>query len=406
MKSMSFLKKKSMLLIIAIGLILTAILIAIPTGYEDALIYQGMERAVGEVVAVDNSAIKSSGVIQSGEQSCTLLIQDGSFKGQEIEGVNFLSGSLEKDKIFKEGDKAFVAISHDNGEIASVIISDHYRLDKEAILLAVFAVLLILVAGKNGFLAIFSFAITILTIWKILVPAYLNGYSPVWIGIGITVFLTAVITFFVFGFDRRTVTASLGALLGIFTTCILGMIFTDLFKINGAVMQDSESLLYSGFQHLNLTAIFMSSIFIGASGAMMDLSVDITSAIHEVVEKKPEIGWKEAARSGMNVGRAAMGTMTATLLLAYSGGYISLLMVFMAQGTPIDHILNYKYVSAEILDTIVGSIGLVTVAPFTALVAGILLTRKNYVKRRILSKVQETDDTETEVSTGVATTEV
>ena len=98
--------------------------------------------------------------------------------------------------------------------------------------------------------------------------------------------------------------------------------------------------------------------------------------------------------------------MTATLLLAYSGGYISLLMVFMAQGTPIDHILNYKYVSAEILDTIVGSIGLVTVAPFTALVAGILHSRALRVKRRILSKVQETDDTETEVSTGVATTEV
>lgn len=109
----------------------------------------------------------------------------------------------------------------------------------------------------------------------------------------------------------------------------------------------------------------------------MDLSVDITSAIHEVVEKKPEISWIEAAKSGMNVGRAAMGTMTTTLLLAYSGGYITLLMVFMAQGTPIDHILNYKYVAAEILDTVVGSFGLVTVAPFTALTAGILLTRKN-----------------------------
>ena len=154
------------------------------------------------------------------------------------------------------------------------------------------------------------------------------------------------------------------------------MIFTDLFKINGAVMPDSESLLYSGYQHLDLTAIFMSSIFIGASGAMMDLAVDITSAVHEVVEKKPQIGWKEAAKSGMNVGRAAMGTMTTTLLLAYSGGYITLLMVFMAQGTPIDHILNYKYVSAEILDTVVGSFGLVTVAPFTALAAGIILTHK------------------------------
>lgn len=361
------------------------ILIAIPTGYEDALIYQDMERATALITKTDNSAIKSSGLIQSGEQSCTLEIQDGIFQGEEMTGVNFLSGSLEKDKIYKEGEKALVTISYQGDEINSVVMSDHYRLDKEVLLFAAFALLLIVVAGKNGFLAIFSFAITVLTLWKILVPAYLNGYSPIWIGIIITIFLTLMIIFFVYGFDRRTVTASLGSLLGIFTTCILGMLFTDLFKINGAVMPDSESLLYSGFQNLDLTAIFMSSIFIGASGAMMDLSVDITSAVHEVVEKKPDISWKEAAKSGMNVGRAAMGTMTTTLLLAYSGGYVTLLMVFMAQGTPIDHIMNYKYVAAEVLDTVVGSFGLVTVAPFTALTAGILLTRK---KRSALSAVQ------------------
>ena len=141
-------------------------------------------------------------------------------------------------------------------------------------------------------------------------------------------------------------------------------------------MSNSESLLYSGYQNLNLTTIFMSSIFIGASGAMMDLAVDITSAINEVIEKKPEITWREAFVSGMNVGRAAMGTMTTTLLLAYSGGYIALLMVFMAQGTPVLHILNYKYVAAEILDTMVGSFGLVTVAPFTAFTGSLLLTHK------------------------------
>ena len=137
-----------------------------------------------------------------------------------------------------------------------------------------------------------------------------------------------------------------------------------------------ESRLYSGYQSLDLTAIFMSGIFIGASGAMMDLSVDITSAVWEVVHKKPAIRAYEAILSVLRVGRAAMGTMTTTLLLAYSGGYIALLMVFMAQGTPIDHILNYKYVAAEILDTVVGSFGLVTVAPFTALVAGALLTKR------------------------------
>ena len=348
MKRVFFQKKNSILLMIVIGMIMTAILAVLPTGYEDALIYQDMERATAEIIDIDNSAIKSSGLIQSGEQSCTL----------------------------KVGDRALVTISHEGEEVKSVVMSDHYRLDKEILLLGIFALLLIVVAGRNGVLAIFSFVITVLTIWKILVPAYLRGYSPVWTGILITVFITVMIIFFVYGFDRKTVTASLGSLLGILTTCLLGMLFTDLFHINGAVMPDAESLLYSGFQHLDLTAIFMSSIFIGASGAMMDLSVDITSAVQEVVEKKPEIGWREAARSGMNVGRAAMGTMTTTLLLAYSGGYITLLMVFMAQGTPADHILNYKYVAAEVLDTVVGSFGLVTVAPFTALVAGIMLTRR------------------------------
>ena len=140
-------------------------------------------------------------------------------------------------------------------------------------------------------------------------------------------------------------------------------------------MPNAESLIYSGYQHLDLTSIFMSSIFVGASGAMMDLSVDITSAIYEVVEKRPDISSVQAIKSGMNVGKDAMGTMTTTLLLAYSGGYISLLMVFMAQGTPIDHILNYKYVASEILDTVVGSFGLITVAPFTAITAGVLLAK-------------------------------
>ena len=140
-------------------------------------------------------------------------------------------------------------------------------------------------------------------------------------------------------------------------------------------MAYSESLLYSGFPDLNLTKIFMAGIFIGSSGAMIDLAVDITSSVCEVIEKKPSIGWREATRSGLNVGRASMGTMITTLLLAYSGGYIALLMVFMAQGTPLYNIFNYKYVAAEIVDTFVGSFGLVLVAPFTALTSGWLLTR-------------------------------
>lgn len=370
--------KKNSVSLLAILLIL--ILMALPTGYEDAVIYQGADKVKAKVLSTDESTVVSSGLIQSGEQYCEVEILGGKFKGETAKAVNMLSGSLESDKMYAVGDVALVVVSYNDDGILSVTMSDHYRLDKELLLALLFVALLILFAGKTGLRAVYSFVITVLTIWKIMVPAYLGGVNPIWCGILITAFLTVLIIFLVYGWDKKTIAASSGALLGVLMTCVMGCIFTDLFKIHGAVMSYSESLLYSGYQELNLTQIFMSGIFIGASGAMMDLSVDITSAVNEVIHKKPGIGWKEAAQSGMNVGRAAMGTMTTTLLLAYSGGYIALLMTFMAQGTPVDHILNYKYVSAEILDTIVGSFGLVTVAPFTALTSAILLTGKRTVQ--------------------------
>lgn len=369
--------RKREFLFIVVGMLMIAFLIILPTGYEDAVIYREAVRCKVKVLSTDESSVISSGLIQSGEQICKVEILDGRFKGRELKGVNMLSGSLESDKIFKAGDKALVVISVDGqGNPTNVTMSDYYRLDKELILAGVFTFFLIMIAGFNGMRAIFSFIISVLLIWKVLVPLYLNGYNPIAVGLLVTAFLTVMIIFFVWGIDIKSLSAILGSLLGTLTTCIMGITFTGVLKIHGAVMANSESLLYAGYQHLNLTAIFMSSIVIGSCGAMMDLAVDITSAVNEVVEKKPDIGWKEAFVSGMNVGRAAMGTMTTTLLLAYSGGYIALLMVFMAQGTPIMHILNYKYVASEVLDTVVGSFGLVTVAPFTALVSSILLTKK------------------------------
>ena len=361
---------------VVVCLLAILILLLLPTGFEGALVYQEAERCTARVLSVDDSTIIDTGLVRSGEQRCQLEILDGMFQGQTVSGVNMLNGSLEQDKVFQPGDKALVVVSHDGDTITNVTMSDHYRLSWELVMAIGFAIFLILFAGPTGVRAIASFVLTVLTLWKVLVPLYLKGYNPNWIGLAITLFLTVLIIALVYGFDRRCWAAVSGSFLGILVTCVLGVLFTDLFQIHGAVMSYSESLLYSGYQDLNLTQIFMASIFIGASGAIMDLSVDITSAVYEVVEKRPDLTWWEATRSGMNVGRAAMGTMTTTLLFAYSGGYVALLMVFMAQGTPVENILNYKYVAAELIHTVIGSFGLVTVAPFTALCAGVFLTRR------------------------------
>lgn len=359
---------------VIVSIVCIIILLLLPTGFEDALQFKDAIKCRAKVLTIDNSHIVDTGLIRSGQQVCTIQFLNGHFKGETTEGWNMLNGSLEQDKLFKAGDVAQVIVHHNGEEIISANLIDHYRISGELILAIAFALFLIIFARGVGTRAVVSFILTVLVIWKLLVPCYLKGYNPIIIGWAVTAFLTVAILALVYGFDKRLLSSFSGAMLGITLTAILSVICTKEFKIHGAVMAYSETLLYSGFESLNLTRIFMSAISIGASGAVMDLSVDITSAVNEVVRNCPTISRRDAIKSGMSVARAAMGTMTTTLLLAYSGSSIALLMTFMAQGTPIYNILNYKYIAAEIIDTIVGSFGLATTAPFTALLAGIVLS--------------------------------
>ncbi len=370
-------KKTPLLPPVIAAVVLLFILIFIPTGFEGALTYQHADRVKARVLSTDESDIIDTGIIRTGEQRCSVIVLDGVFEGVETIAINRLNGSLAQDKLFSPGDSALVTISYRDSEITAVTMVDHYRIDKELLLAGIFVALLIAFAGKTGVRAILSFAITILIMWKILIPSLLKGYNPVWLALCIVAVLTFLILSLIYGWDKRCLASFSGAIGGIIVTTIVGSIFTDSFHIHGAVMEYSESLLYAGFQHLDLTQIFVASIFLGSSGAVMDLSVDICSSVYEVVCKKPDISAREAITSGFAVGRAACGSTTTTLLLAYSGSYIALLMVFMAQGTPVEFILNYKYVSAEIIHTIVGSFGLVTVAPLTAIMSGLLFTRSS-----------------------------
>ena len=376
---MNDIKTKRVWIASVVCLALIVLLLFLPTGYENAgaSSIDGSDRVPARVVSVDDSTIKDTGLVRTGEQVCQIQLLSGSHKGEVHRAYNMLNGSLEQDKIYQAGETALVLVSFDDAgeQVASVSMIDHYRITGEIILLCAFFALLVLFAGWTGLRAVLSFVLSVLSIWKVLVPLCLNGANPILVGALLTAGLTILIIALVFGFNRITLASCIGAIAGLIVTAALGMISTNAFHIHGAVMSFSESLLYSGFETLNLTQIFMASIFIGSSGAMMDLSVDIAAAVNEVVQKRPDLTRFEAMMCGMRVGKAAMGTMTTTLLLAYSGSYIALLMVFMAQGTPMINVFNYKYVSSEVIHTIVGSFGLVAVAPLTAAAAGLFLAK-------------------------------
>jgi uncharacterized membrane protein len=324
-------------------------------------------------------------LIRTGDQGVTIEILNGPFKGRTLKGNNPLMGQLDRDKIFKKGDTAFVVLSLDEkGDITFVNPQEHYRIGLEVFLLCMFALALVLFGGWTGAKALLSFVFAALMLWKILVPFMLKGYDPVLLSLGVVAVLTGVIIFLVAGVTLKGVVAFSGAFLGVLTSCLMALYFTRAFHVHGAVMPFAETLLYSGFGHLNLTKIYVAAVFIAASGAVMDLAMDVAASMDELVSKKEDITVTETMRSGFSVGRAVVGTMTTTLLLAYSGGYITLLMAFMAQGVPLANLFNLIYVATEVLKTLVGSFGLVMVAPFTAAVGGVVLAgRKRW--REIVS---------------------
>ncbi|MBP5300474.1 MAG: YibE/F family protein [Victivallales bacterium] len=330
------------------------------------------ERA--RVVEVDNSDLMTIGLVQKGVQNLKVEILSGRWKGQVFTASNIVRAQLELDKVFAPGDIILVGVLDDvDPSTYTLNAQDHYRIGNTILLFALFGVLLLIFGRLTGFNALLSFVFTALVIWKLVIPLCLKGWSAIWVSLVAVVILSAAIIFLVAGANRKGVTAFIGAIAGVLASALLAMLFTRLFRINGGVMPYSLALLYSGYEFLSLPDIYIGAIFLSSSGAVMDLAMDVAAGMEEVVLRRPELPRGELLLSGLRIGRSVVGTMTTTLLLAYSGGYLTLMMTFAAQGTsPIDFI-NNPYVASETVKTIIGSFGLVLVAPLTALVGSLIL---------------------------------
>lgn len=343
------------------------------TGIPEA---PGGFHARGRITAVDNSQVRQNLIVRTEEQLLTVQLLGGPHRDREISIVNMLTGKMEFDEFYEVGEVVLLEYDVVDGQPARGVVRGHYRLVMQLVLIGLFALLLLAVAGVTGLKALLSFVFAALVLWKLFFPLLLRGFPPLPTGLGVVALLTAVICFSVGGLSRRGLATFAGSMLGVLLTCGLAVWFTRGFALHGAVRPFAESLLYAGFYGLSLTDIFISSVFIASSGAVMDLAMDIAASMDEIKRNNPEIGLFDHVRSGLRVGRAVVGTMTTTLLLAYSGSHITMFLFFIAKGLPAANILNAPFVAAEVMNILVGSFGLVTVAPFTALVAGLLYRGK------------------------------
>lgn len=334
-------------------------------------------RFSAEVVEVDNSLVQQYGIVKAGSQRLRVKVLDGPFARQETDASNDLIGKMESDKMFRVGDRVFIVAAVSGDEIEAATVYEHDRLRIESALVLVFSALLIGFAGWSGAKALLSFAFAVLFMWKVMLPGMLNGYDPIWVALATVMLIGGATLFLVAGVGRIALVAWLGSAAGILVTACLALLLFPPFRLHGAILPFSETLLYSGFETLDLGRLFIAAIFVGASGAVIDVAIDVAAATHEVAVKRPDLSVKELTKSGFKVGRAMVSTMVTTLLMAYVSGYMALLMVLLSKGIPPAQILNLNFIAAEILKTVVGSFGLVTVAPLTAVIGGLL-----YVKWR------------------------
>ncbi|TCO69054.1 YibE/F family protein [Marinisporobacter balticus] len=363
--------KKGIMISIVIGLM---IFIVGSFNYENSEKNENTFEVSAVVLETDDSGMIQAGISKIGDQSVTVIITEGKHKGENLEAKNHLMGKLDYDNYYKKGDKIVVAILEEEDNIQQAITVDLYRQGWQMILFVLFVICLILYAGVTGIKALFSFVASVCIIWMFLIPSLLNGKSPLILSMVTLTLLSAIIIFSIAGFTKKGVSAFVGTMSGIIVTMGLTIFFGDKLALLGMTSPFAETLLFSGHMDLNMQHIFYAAIIMGASGAAMDIAMDVCASMEEIKNKKPDIDRKGLIQSGFNVGRAVIGTMTTTLLLAYSGGYLTLLMLFMSKNTSLARMMNLKIVAAEIMRTIVGSIGLVLVAPITALVAGVIFS--------------------------------
>lgn len=312
-------------------------------------------------------------------QVVTVKILDGEFKGQEYTIDHMNTGNAAYDIWVEKGDKVvlFSELNEDATAIMDVYISDFVRWPSLRNLTLLFIVLLIVIGKWKGLKALIGLGVTALSVVYFLLPMMLQGHSPIVLAILVCVFSSVVSILIIAGFSVKSFTAIFGTLSGVLIAGILSIIVGNAVKLTGLSAQESQMLIFipQGVE-FDFRGLLFAGIIIGALGAVMDVSMSISSAMDEIRNHNPAIYTKDLIRSGLNVGRDIMGTMSNTLILAYTGSAIPLLLLFMAYETSIINVLNMDLIATEVVRALTGSIGLIASIPVTALTYGLLRKRE------------------------------
>jgi uncharacterized membrane protein len=300
-------------------------------------------------------------------------VPDGPATGDTVEG--FVQSATEAAPDYAVGDEVIVQISTDP-EFGFVAVNDRYRVPTLAVLLGLFAAAVTLVGGWQGVRSLIALALTLAVVVRIVVPLILAGWDAAWVAIIAATGVTAVTFALTEGVRRTTLAAAVGTAASLTLVAVLATIFDALARFGPLRGSETSGFLISmGGTTLELGGIVLAAIIFGALGVLDDVTVTQAAAVQELVDADPSADRSMLAGRAMRVGRSHIAATVNTLVLAYVGASLPLIILFVAGGQDAGLIVSGEIVAVEVVRALTGSIGIVAAVPITTAVAVALIAR-------------------------------
>lgn len=309
-------------------------------------------------------------------QYLTLTLLEGDHQGETQKAEVYIDAANNTNiALYRVGDtvEVFVTLA-DTGMVEHVSVHTLVRAPYVIVLAAVFLILILVMGRLKGLKTILALTFTVSAVIFILVPLIASGYNPVLAAALVCIVITVVTMLAVGGFNKKAASAILGTTGGLVCAAIITLVFSALMRITGIDSSEVELLMVADTNVIfDYQGILTAGILIGCIGAVMDIGMSISSSLTEMHSIDPSIDNKRLFQSGMSVGRDIIGTMANTLILAYTGGSIMLMVVWSVYGVAFADMLNKGYIVLEIAKSLCGSIGMVMTIPITAFIASRLI---------------------------------
>ncbi len=310
-----------------------------------------------------------------GSQEMQVRMLTGEHSGQTVSATNALS--TYNSVVMKTGKYVVVVFDElDTGEF-QVRVYNYFRAPYILLMAVLFFAVLTSIGGKKGVMSGLGLAYTFACIILIFLPLILRGYSPAFSAILIVIMITSATMVFLNGMTRKSLCAILGTISGVVLSGILLFLFGYLMHISGYSTDEAEALLLIGnTTGLQVKGLLFSGILIASLGAVMDVAISIVSAMHEIHANIPDIHTGALIRSAMNVGKDMIGTMSNTLILAFAGTSLNLMILLYAYSVQANQLMNMNTIAIEITQALAGSLGVILTVPITAIITANMIVRK------------------------------